>query len=62
MLSSDGYRENSFYNSKNIFGKIGVNLTENSEIVLSGQAYNADIGNPGSTKSPYLSKNWERIK
>ena len=48
MLSSDGYRKNSFYNSKNIFGKIGVNLTENSEIVLSGQAYNADLGNPGS--------------
>ena len=47
MLSSDGYRPNSFYDSKNIFGKIGVNLTENSEIVLSGQAYNADIGNPG---------------
>ena len=59
MLSSDGYRENSFYNSKNIFGKIGINLTENSEIVLSGQAYNADIGNPGSTQSTYLSKNWE---
>lgn len=48
MLSSDGYRKNSFYDSKNIFGKIGVNLTENSEIVLSGQAYNADLGNPGS--------------
>jgi outer membrane cobalamin receptor len=48
MLSSDGYRQNSFYDSKNIFGKIGVNLTENSEIVLSGQAYNADLGNPGS--------------
>ena len=47
MLSSDGYRKNSFYDSKNIFGKIGVNLTENSEIVLSGQAYNADLGNPG---------------
>ncbi|WP_372518936.1 TonB-dependent receptor plug domain-containing protein [Candidatus Ruminimicrobiellum ovillum] len=48
MLSSDGYRKNSFYDSKNIFGKIGVNLTENSEIILSGQAYNADLGNPGS--------------
>lgn len=48
MLSSDGYRKNSFYDSKNIFGKIGVNLTENSEIVLSGQAYNADLGNPSS--------------
>lgn len=48
MLSSDGYRKNSFYDSKNIFSKIGVNLTENSEIVLSGQAYNADLGNPGS--------------
>ena len=48
MTSSDGYEPVSFYNSKNIFGKIGVNLTENSEIVLSGQAYNADIGNPGS--------------
>lgn len=60
MLSSDGYRPNSFYDSKNIFGKIGVNLTENSEIVLSGQAYNADIGNPGEKQpSPYLSKNWE---
>ena len=52
MLSSDGYRENSFYNSKNIFGKIGVNLTEDSEIVLSGQAYNADIGNPGPKSKP----------
>ena len=52
MLSSDGYRKNSFYDSKNIFGKIGVNLTENSEIVLSGQAYNADIGNPGSLSRP----------
>ncbi|MBR3627843.1 MAG: TonB-dependent receptor [Elusimicrobia bacterium] len=52
MLSSDGYRKNSFYDSKNIFGKIGVNITENSEIVLSGQAYNADIGNPGSLSSP----------
>ena len=47
LLSSDGYRPNSFYDSKNIFGKIGVNLTEDSEIVLSGQAYNADLGNPG---------------
>ena len=52
MLSSDGYRKNSFYDSKNIFGKIGINLTENSEIVLSGQAYNADIGNPGSLSYP----------
>ena len=52
MLSSDGYRKNSFYYSKNIFGKIGINLTENSEIVLSGQAYNADIGNPGSLSYP----------
>jgi len=48
LLSSDGYRPNSFYDSKNIFAKIGVNLTEDSEIVLSGQAYNADLGNPGS--------------
>ena len=47
LLSSDGYRPNSFYDSKNIFGKIGVNITENSEIVLSGQAYNADLANPG---------------
>ena len=52
LLSSDGYRENSFYNSKNIFGKIGVNITENSAVVLSGQAYNADIGNPGDEFSP----------
>ncbi len=52
LLSSDGYRPNSFYNSKNIFGKIGINLSENSEIVLSGQAYNADIGNPGSLSYP----------
>lgn len=52
MLSSDGYRDNSFYNSKNIFGKIGINLSENSEIVLSGQAYNADIGNPGDEFAP----------
>ena len=52
LLSSDGYRKNSFYDSKNIFGKIGVNLTENSEIVLSGQAYNADLGNPGSLSYP----------
>jgi outer membrane cobalamin receptor len=52
MLSSDGYRQNSFYDSKNIFGKIGVNLTEDSEIVLSGQAYNADLGNPGPKHSP----------
>ena len=51
LLSSDGYRPNSFYDSKNIFGKIGVNLTENSEIVLSGQAYNADLGNPGPKDS-----------
>ncbi len=61
MLSSDGYRKNSFYDSKNIFGKIGVNLTENSEIILSGQAYNADIGNPGSATQLWLtpSKDWE---
>lgn len=52
LLSSDGYRPNSFYNSRNIFGKIGVNLTEESEIVLSGQAYNADLGNPGAKHSP----------
>jgi outer membrane cobalamin receptor len=48
LLSSDGYRVNSFYNSKNIFGKIGYNITDDSEITLSGQAYNADLGNPGS--------------
>jgi outer membrane cobalamin receptor len=53
LLSSDGYRQNSFYNSKNIFGKIGINVTENSEIILSGQAYNADIANPGQTGAPY---------
>lgn len=58
MTSSDGYRPVSFYNSKNIFGKIGVNLTEDSEIVLSGQAYNADIGNPGQIGS-YQSKQFE---
>lgn len=52
ILSSDGYRKNSFYNSKNIFGKIAVNLTEDSEIILSGQAYNADLGNPGSLTYP----------
>lgn len=58
MLSSDGYRPVSFYNSKNIFGKIGVNITEDSEIVLSGQAYNADIGNPGQV-GYYQSKQFE---
>ena len=58
MLSSDGYRPVSFYNSKNIFGKIGVNITEDSEIVLSGQAYNADIGNPGQIGS-YQSKQFD---
>ena len=58
MTSSDGYRPVSFYNSKNIFGKIGVNLTEDSEIVLSGQAYNADIGNPGQIEN-YQSKQFE---
>lgn len=52
LTSSDGYRENSFYNSKNIFGKIAVKPTENSEFVLSGQAYNADLGNPGSITYP----------
>ncbi len=52
MLSSDGYRKNSFYDSKNIFGKIALKPTENSEFVLSGQAYNADIGNPGSITYP----------
>jgi len=52
LLSSDGYRPNSFYNSKNIFGKIGFKPTKNSEIVLSGQVYNADIGNPGSLSYP----------
>ena len=52
MTSSDGYRENSFYDSKNIFGKIAVKPTENSEFILSGQAYNADIGNPGSKSAP----------
>jgi vitamin B12 transporter len=60
MLSSDGYEPVSFYNSKNIFGKIGVNLTEDSEIILSGQAYNADIGNPGSKTLGYApSKQFE---
>jgi outer membrane cobalamin receptor len=54
LLSSDGYRPNSFYDSKSIFGKIAVNITENSEFVVSGQAYNADIGNPGSLSSPSL--------
>ena len=52
MTSSDGYRPNSFYNSKNIFGKIAIKATENSEFVLSGQAYNADIGNPGAKSDP----------
>ena len=52
LLSSDGYRKNSFYNSKNIFGKIGFKATKNSEFILSGQAYNADIGNPGSLSYP----------
>ena len=52
LLSSDGYRKNSFYDSKNIFGKIAVKSTENSEFILSGQAYNADIGNPGSITYP----------
>lgn len=52
LLSSDGYRQNSFYDSKNIFAKIAVTPTENSEIVLSGQAYNADLGNPGSLSYP----------
>ncbi|MDD3923372.1 MAG: TonB-dependent receptor, partial [Endomicrobiaceae bacterium] len=47
LLSSDGYRRNSFYDSKNIFGKIAVRTSENSEFILSGQAYNADLGNPG---------------
>ena len=60
LLSSDGYRPNSFYNSKNIFGKIGFKPTKNSEFVLSGQAYNADIGNPGSLSSPsYTDKLFE---
>lgn len=54
MLSSDGYRPNSFYDSKSFFGKVAVNITENSEFVVSGQAYNADIGNPGSLSSPSL--------
>jgi outer membrane cobalamin receptor len=48
LLSSDGYRKNSFYDSKNIFAKFSVNPDEKSEIILSGQAYNADFGNPGS--------------
>lgn len=48
LLSSDGYRKNSFYDSKNIFAKIAVKPNEKSEFVLSGQAYNADLGNPGS--------------
>ncbi|GAB1401479.1 TonB-dependent vitamin B12 receptor BtuB [Elusimicrobiota bacterium] len=47
VLSSDGYRINSFYNSKNIFGNFAVKPTENSEIAFSGQAYDADLGNPG---------------
>ena len=60
LLSSDGYRPNSFYNSKNIFGKIGFKPTNNSEFVLSGQAYNADIGNPGSLSFPsYTDKLFE---
>ncbi len=48
VLSSDGYRKNSFYNSKNIFGNFAVKPTENSEIAFSGQVYDADLGNPGS--------------
>ena len=47
VLSSDGYRMNSFYNSKNIFGNFAVKTTENSEIAFSGQVYDADLGNPG---------------
>ncbi|MDD5021602.1 MAG: TonB-dependent receptor [Endomicrobiaceae bacterium] len=47
VLSSDGYRTNSFYNSKNIFGNFAVKPTENSEIAFSGQFYDADFGNPG---------------
>lgn len=35
VLSSDGYRINSFYNSKNIFGNFAVKPTENSEIAFS---------------------------
>jgi len=52
LLSSDGYRKNSFYDSKNIFAKIAITPTENSEIILSGQVYNADLGNPGSLSWP----------
>ncbi len=48
VLSSDGYRKNSFYNSKNIFGNFAVKPTDNSEIAFSGQVYDADLGNPGS--------------
>lgn len=54
LLSSDGYRPNSFYDSKNIFGKVAVSIGDNSEFIVSGQAYNADIGNPGSIFSPSL--------
>lgn len=60
LLSSDGYRPNSFYNSKNIFGKIIITPTEKHEIVLSGQAYNADLGNPGSlTYASQTAKQYE---
>lgn len=48
VLSSDGYRKNSFYNSKNIFGNFAVKPTDNSEIAFAGQVYDADLGNPGS--------------
>lgn len=52
LLSSDGYSPCSFYNSKNIFSKFVLKTTEKSEFILSGQAYNADIGNPGALSNP----------
>lgn len=67
LLSSDGYRKNSFFNSKNIFGNFAVKPTENSEIAFSGQILDSDLGNPGplswasDTAKQFENNNYSKI-
>ena len=52
LNSSDGHRNNSDYEAKNLSGKLEYNLSEDSKIILSANYYKGEVGVPGSSGWP----------
>jgi outer membrane cobalamin receptor len=52
MISSDGDRNNSAFNSQNVLFNASVKATENSDISLSANIYEGVYGAPGSKSFP----------